>query len=189
MLSNKIDDLCGQCKPIKKSLMFKKRLYYANINSKNNYILFPFLFLSFPSKSDIRKLSYKIKKKILVSGLGYIQLKIHEIDASPILQLTCLRDIPTAGWFGFKGTRLATDKETHCNREYLVKWKNLFKCEKNMELGKPLILSMDIEVNSTNPNAMPKAIKPGDKIFQISCVLGRQGDKECKKYLLSLGNP
>ena len=58
MLSNKIDDLCGKCKPIKKSLMFKKKLYYANINSKNNYILFPFLFLSFPSKSDILCLMY-----------------------------------------------------------------------------------------------------------------------------------
>ena len=52
-------------------------------------------------------------------------------------------------------------------------------------------MGFDIEVNSTNPSAMPKAEKVGDKIFQISCVLAIEGDKEDKyeKYLLTLGQP
>ena len=38
---------------------------------------------------------------------------------------------------------------------------------------------------------MPKAHKPHDKVFQISCVLGRQGSdsKDYTKILLSLGSP
>ena len=190
MLSQKIDSLCGRFKPINKSLMFKKKLYYANINSNKKHILYPFLFLSFVTKADIRKFSYKIKRQILVGGLGNISLKIHEIDASPILQLVCLRNIQTSGWFKFRGKKLVDeDKETYCSKEYLVRWKNLSKYDKELEMARPLILSMDIEVNSTNPNSMPKANKPGDKVFQISCIIARQGDKNYEKYLLTLGEP
>jgi DNA polymerase elongation subunit (family B) len=58
-------------------------------------------------------------------------------------------------------------------------------------VAKPLILGFDIEVNSTNPSAMPNANKPGDKSFQISCVLYRHGDneKDYDKHLLTLGDP
>jgi DNA polymerase elongation subunit (family B) len=50
-------------------------------------------------------------------------------------------------------------------------------------------MGFDIEVNSTNPSAMPKAEKPGDKIFQISCVLSRHGTNHMDKFLLTLGEP
>jgi DNA polymerase elongation subunit (family B) len=52
-------------------------------------------------------------------------------------------------------------------------------------------MSFDIEVNSSNPNTMPNANRQGDKIFQISCVLGRNGDSpsDYDKYLLTLGEP
>jgi DNA polymerase elongation subunit (family B) len=58
-------------------------------------------------------------------------------------------------------------------------------------VASPLIMGFDIEVNSMNPSAMPKAEKPGDKVFQISCVLSRHGDdeKDMKKFLLTLGEP
>ena len=57
------------------------------------------------------------------------------------------------------------------------------------DVPQPLICSMDIEVNSTNPNKMPDSDNPGDKIFQISCVLRREGSKSFKKFLLTLGKP
>jgi DNA polymerase elongation subunit (family B) len=49
-------------------------------------------------------------------------------------------------------------------------------------------MSFDIEVNSSNPNVFPDASKPDDKVFQISCVFGRNGDPEEKfdKYILTL---
>ena len=79
------------------------------------------------------------------------------------------------------------DQVTLCDLEFKVNGNILiqviFKLFLNQNNG------FDIEVNSTNPSAMPKAIKPGDKIFQISCVFYRYGDTEKNyiKYLLSLG--
>ena len=196
MLGKKIDEICGKYKPIKKILTMKKKLYFANMykNTKNDtydYKLYPYLMLSFCTKKDIKNFTWKIKKQFIVAGLGRIKLRIHEQDANPILQLTCVRDIPTAGWIHYaaKKPKNGYEKETKCDYEYKVKWKNLLKVE-NMDLvPKPLVMGFDIEVNSTNPNKMPDVRKPGDKVFQISCVLSRYGDKkeEYLKYLLTLG--
>ena len=187
MLCNKLDKMLLENKPIKKSLIYKHRLYGANIDEKERKKVFPYLFMAFSTKKDIKRLSYRIRGKINVIGLGYIKLKMHEQSASPILQLTCLRDIQLAGWTEFVGKRITGENMiTSCDKEYKVKWKNT-KPVKSDLVTNPLILGFDIEVNSTNPSAMPKAEKPGDKVFQISCILYR--NEGYKKYLLSLGNP
>jgi DNA polymerase elongation subunit (family B) len=191
LVCNKIDSLLGDKRPLVKSLIYKKRLYYAHIDRNKNRKTFPYLFLSFSNQSDIRNMSYKIRKPINILGVGNIVLKMHEQDASPILQFTSYREISTAGWINFSGKRIENDeKRTRCDKEYKVKWKNV--SPNNMStVGAPLIMGFDIEVNSTNPSAMPKAEKPGDKIFQISCVLFRHGDSEEKmdKHILTLGEP
>lgn len=195
MLVKKIDEICGKYKPLKKTLKLKKKLYFANMTkNKDNeykYKLFPYLMLSFSTANDRKNFIWKVKRKILVPGLGYIKLKIHEQDASPILQLTCVKDIPTAGWIYFAGKKVEKDnKETYCEKEYIVKWKNLAKYSSDI-IPKPLIMGFDIEVYSGNPNKMPDVKKPGDKIFQICCILSRYGDDVCEyqKYLLTLGDP
>ena len=191
MICNKLDNLLGDKKPLVKRLMYKKRLYYAHINPNGKRKTFPYLFLSFSHHSDIRNMSYKIRKPINVIGVGIIKLKMHEQDASPILQFTSYRDISTAGWCDFAGKKVHPDEQkTLCDHEYKVKWKN-FKPNKKNTVASPLIMGFDIEVNSTNPSAMPKAEKPGDKVFQVSCVLFRHGDdeKNMEKYLLTLGEP
>jgi DNA polymerase elongation subunit (family B) len=193
LVGDKIDKILGNKKPIKKALMYKKRLYgaYIDIETKNR-IKFPYLFCSFSHKNDIKTLSFKLRNTVHVIGLGSLQLKMHESDADPILQLTCCRNIPTSGWIKFYGKEIVneTEKLTLCDHEYKVKWKNLHPYESSIA-PKPKIMGFDIEVNSTNPSAMPKAEKPGDKIFQISCVISREGDSEDKyeNYLLTLGNP
>jgi len=104
MICNKLDTLLGNKKPLVKRLMYKKRLYYAHINPNGKRKTFPYLFLSFSHHSDIRNMSYKIRRNnylINVIGVGIIKLKIHEQDASPILQFTSYRDISTAGWCDF----------------------------------------------------------------------------------------
>lgn len=191
MLGRKIDEMLGEFKPINKYLMFKQRLYYANIDKNGNRKKFPYLMCSFSTKDDIKKLSYKINRPLRVLSLGYIKVKMHEQDASPILQFTSLRNIPTAGWVEFNGKPVAQhEKVTICDEEYRVQWKNTRPINSNAVV-KPLILNFDIEVNSTNPSAMPKASNPGDKIFQISCVLSRDGQSatEYKTFLLTLGDP
>ena len=69
-----------------------------------------------------------------------------------------------------------------------MSWKDIFPVKKEKNVIDPLVLSFDIEVNSSNPSQMPKAHKPEDKIFQISCIL-RRGTQKHKNYLLTLGNP
>ena len=106
LLSTKLDDMLGHQKPLKKTLVHKKRLYYAS-EEKNK--LYPYLCCSFSSRNDIRMLSFKIKRTIAVPGIGYIKIKMHEDNANTVLQLTCARNIPTAGWVTFKGDRVQTD--------------------------------------------------------------------------------
>jgi len=191
-LSNQIDKMLGEHKPIKKSLMMKHRLYYAHLNKDGTRKLFPYLFCCFSSKNDISMLTYRLKRPLNVPNVGNgLVLKVHESDADPILQLTTFKDIPTAGWINFAGKKVeSTDKVTLCDLEYKVSWRNLARMDKQT-LANPKIMGFDIEVNSSNPSAMPKAENPGDKIFQISCVFSREGDeeKDYKKYLLSLGKP
>ena len=191
LLSNYLDGQMKYQKPIKKCLMYKKRLYYAHKDEKFNDIQFPYLFLTFAKQSEIKALSYLIRKNIYIPGLGSLKLKIHESDANPILQLTCIRDIPTAGWIQFKGKKVEEDdKESLCDNEYNVPYKSISKFESDSTV-RPLLMGMDIEVNSSNPNVMPDPKKPLDKVFQISCVFGRQGSDEStyEKYILSLGKP
>ena len=193
MVSNKIDEIAGFQKPLKKILVYKKKLYGAHLDiDTGKRKQFPYLLCTFSSKNDIKSLGFKIRKPFNICGLGRVFLKMHESDADPILQLTCCRNIPTAGWIKFHG-KLVTDfqKLTLCDYEYKVKWKHLFPDEKCNLVPRPLIMGFDIEVNSTNPTRMPKAEVPGDKVFQVSCVLARDGDSpdDYEKYILTLGDP
>lgn len=189
LLGNKIDSLLGDRKPLVKRLMYRKKLYYAHLTSNKKRKVFPYLFLSFSHQSDIRNMSYKIRRPINIIGIDTINVKMHEQDASPILQFTSYRNISTAGWIDFVGKQIDKSEQlTLCDYEFKVKWKNVSP-NKSSTVASPLIMGFDIEVNSTNPSAMPKAEKPGDKIFQISCVLYRHGGNNIDKFLHTLGEP
>ena len=186
-LGDRLDDMLKEHKPIKKKLQFKHKLYGAEIDKDGNKKVFPYLLCSFSNKTDYKNLFYILKKPIYILGVGQIKLKMHEQDASEILQLVSCRDIPTAGWIKFKGKEIiGEEKLTICDKEYVVGYQHLNKFDKNI-LACPKIMGFDIEVNSTNPSAMPQASKPGDKIFQISCVFSREGESEYDNYLLTLG--
>lgn len=186
ILGDKIDEMLE--KPcLKKKLLFKHKLYGAQLDNDYNKKVFPYLLCSFSNKNDYKKLMFILRKPLYVPGIGQIQLKMHEQDASEILQLFSVRDIPTAGWIKFKGINIKdSEKITLCDREYTVSYKSLFKFDKN-ELAKPKIMSFDIEVNSSNVSAMPNPEKPDDKVFQISCVFYRQSLNDYNTYILTLG--
>ena len=192
ILGDKLDSLLGRQKPVKKALTWKKKLYGAHIDpDTGERRLFPYLFCSFYNIKDLTLLSFRLKGAVHVVGLGSLKLKIHESDANPILQLTCCRKLPTAGWVKFQGRRIREEEmDTLCDYEYQVKCKHLqpFECD---VVPKPKIMGFDIEVNSSNPSMMPQAPKKDDKVFQISCVMAREGDNpdDYEKYLLTLGDP
>ena len=188
---DKIDQLLGEHKPIKVDFRLKHRLYFAHLNPDGSRKVFPYIYCEFSSKNDVQVLYYRLKRPLSISGIGPLTLKIHESDADPILQLTVTRDISTAGWIEFVGKKVPKeDQVSLCDLEYKVSSKMLKKYDKEL-LAKPKIMGFDIEVNSCNPSAMPKAENPGDKIFQISCVFAREGEppEKYKPYLLSLGQP
>lgn len=190
LVGNKISEMLEQ-KPASMKFIMKKKLYGAYFDENKKRKLFPYLFCNFYNKHDIKKLYYMTKKPIPVVGLGAIVLKVHESDADPILQFTCCSKIPTAGWIKYGGKQVSDeDSITLCDHEIKVSWKNVMPFDKD-NVPRPKIMGFDIEVNSTNPTAMPKAEKPGDKVFQISCVLARDGDNpdDYEKYLLTLGEP
>lgn len=189
LVINKIDEILKDHKPITRQLMFKKRLYYASMNSKQQKKEFPYIFCCFSHTEDIKQLNYKTRRPLNIPRIGIVNIRIHEHNASPILQLTSLRKIPTAGWINFVGRRVKPeDKISHCTHEYTVSWKNL-EDKKSDTVARPLCMSFDLEVNSSIPSSMPKAVRPDDKIFQISCVFNRQNAKEetYDKVLLTLG--
>jgi DNA polymerase elongation subunit (family B) len=191
MVVNKLNEILKQQRPLSCVLQWKYKLYGAYLDNYGNRKKFPYLFCSFSNRGDIKSLSYKLKNNHHIIGLGSLKFKIHESDADPILQFTCCRKIPTAGWIEYHGKEVSeSEKLTLCDYEYKVKWKHVSPIERN-DVAKPKIMGFDIEVNSTNPSAMPQSHKVGDKVFQISCVLARDGDSpdNYEKYLLTLGQP
>lgn len=188
---NKINEIMGKFKPIQSKLVTKRKLYYSYLDDQGNHKNFPYIQLSFSNKSDINILSSKIRDGLSVPGIGVLRLKMHEQKASPILQLVCVQNIPTSGWIGFKGVLVPDDhRMTSCDQEYTVRYKNLIPIVSD-EVVSPLVMSYDIEVYSSNPDKMPSEHNPRDKVFQMSCVFFRVGDKEDKyeRYLYSLGEP
>ena len=191
LVVNKINELLGKQRPLENRLVWKYKLYGAYLDDSGNRKKFPYLFCNFSNRGDIKSLTYKLKNNQHIVGMGSLKFKVHESDADPVLQFTCCRKIPTAGWVKFHGNEVhSTEKLTLCDHEYMVKWKHVSPYQRD-GVAKPKIMGFDIEVNSTNPSAMPKADKIGDKIFQISCVLARDGDNpnDYEKYLLTLGQP
>ena len=195
---SKIDNVCGKFKPLNIEVLLREKLYYANVQKRKSsykYKKYPFLKCSMSHTYDIRKLKYSMchKDGVNISGLGKLKFNVHEDMASPVLQFICTQDLPTCGWIRFSGKKIDKgEKETLCKGEYSVSYKNFMKVEEDFPVPKPIVLSFDIEVNSTKISTMPKATRPGDKIFQISCILSRQGvsdESKYKKTLLTLGNP
>ena len=191
LIGNKIDEMLGDKRPVQKALMYRAKLYGAHLNKDFTRKEFPYLFCSFSSRGDIKTLGYKLKQPLNVPGLGAIRLKIHESDADPILQLVCCRNIPTAGWIKFSGKLVEKGSQlTLCDYEYCCGYKTLYPIDSDV-LPSPKVMGFDIEVNSTNPNTMPNTDRPGDKVFQISCVTGYldQPIEQYKEYIITLGDP
>jgi len=172
----------------------KKKLYFAkkDKNEKGDYIdkMYPFLKCYFKTNTLIRQFVYKIKNPVYMGHIGKIQLKSHEMEANPILQFMCMKNISPASWFIFKGQKIVKedDKESLCDNEYKSSFTDFEPVKQLKAPARPYIMSFDIEVNSTNPNVAPRFSEPGDKIFQISCVFGYNGDPEEKfeKFILTL---
>lgn len=198
LLGDKIDTMIldPRFKPVCKTLTNKYRLYRGDmvrVNGVYERRKYPYMKCTFPSSCSIKYFEHILKKPIYMPRIGNITLNMHEQNASSLLQMFSEQNIPTAGWLSFKGRHVGPEEKiTLADHEYDVEYKNLTAAPASMDdvLASPKIMSFDLEVNSSNPNAMPNASKLGDKIFQISCIIKRAGDNASQiDYLLSLGKP
>jgi len=193
-LKNKLAELMKDKSPTSSKFESKRKLYGAHMeDDRVTHKEFPFLKCAFKAKRYIFFLQSALRKSLHVEGLGHLNIRTHEQDADPILQLCCARNIPTAGWIDFRGYRVPEehfDRITSCDVEFRARWQKLEPYSQDT-VPRPLIMGFDIEVNSSNPARMPSASHPGDCIFQISCVVHREGDptEKFQKYLLTLGEP
>jgi DNA polymerase elongation subunit (family B) len=197
-LGTKLDSLItsSRQRPIKKVLRNKYKLYGANMHIvKGEYTrkVFPYLKCSFSSMFHIRNLERLLNRPVTIPGIGSIKFRVHEQNTNPILQMFSTRQIPTAGWISFVGNPIdESDKITLAKYEYKVNYESLNTYTSvNDTFVKPKTMSFDIEVNSSDPTAMPQSMRIGDKIFQISCIIKNIGDPDNMRrdYLLTLGDP
>lgn len=167
----------------------KKKLYYNHKRNENGEwvdTLFPFLYVSFDKKNSIYGFEKDMRYSYFVECIQRkVKVKIHENNASPVLQYVCQQDLPTANWIEFKGKRIPKDAQySSCDYEYRCNASNLNRLKDYNVVPNACIMAYDIEANSTNPDKMPNSKLSGDKIFQISCCIGRVGDKEPRKNIL-----
>jgi len=168
------------CTGVKDYKQLKKRSLYDG--SKE----FDYFYVRCASKSAIAKLMWRLRNKTDLTE----DVKCFEHQASPILQLTSLLDVPPIGWIRFNRTRLVADvcRETNCDEEYVVRWRDLRPDDPTVtrRVFTPKMMAFDIEVNSEIVSAFPSN-KPDDTIFLISCVVRECGDDDAyRKILLTL---
>ena len=178
----------------------RKGLFYADKAPR------AFLKIVCATSAVARNIGFKLRAgPVDVMGRKH-QLKVHEGDASALLQLCCYNDIPTVGWWDVEGSTVSEDDQlTMCDVEVKVRTRNggaahnskssatgvrvLPKIARGKNEPPPdvLVMCFDIETNSSNPSAMPKATNPHDAVFQISCVFSGKGRSE--SVLMTLGKP
>lgn len=145
-------------------LCMRQHLYYLSDKK------FPFLKCNFVTLKQLNAFVACLRYPIFVPGTGRHALRVHEDLATPVLQLISAQNLKMAGWLGFKGKLQAPEYQiTSCSKEYIVDYADLVDMPNTRHMVVPKVLSFDLEVNSQNDNCMP-CNKPGDKIFQISCV-------------------
>ena len=189
-LLKKIKEACDGV--IDGKMVRKKKLFFNHKMKGSDGVWedekFPYLFLTLKNKRMSHLLEKILRGGISIFGTK-MRPKMHEHNATAILQLVCNRKIKTAGWIRVSGDELdEDDKSTTADYEYCINHKDITPLNDNF-VPNPIVMGFDIEVNSTNPDRMPQSDVPGDKVFQISASVARLGSDDKKDYLITLGTP
>lgn len=152
----------------------KKKLYFDKSCAKVFRVLFPSM--------EARKSAYYRLKKKRESSSYYRWIKIHDYEASPLLQFLCRYNLPSCGWVDCTHIleKIENDKYTRYSTEYSVYAKHVKPVLNMEEYGIPFMrcLSFDIETYSSNELRMPNYGLASDCIFQIGVTVL----KSPKKY-------
>ena len=156
------------------SMDFLQRKRYYGFE---NNLIRKFIKISFKNAKAMNNLRYQIEKNkySFVKGL-------YESHIDPILRLTHLRDILTAGW-----VRVSKFSDEYLDEGYFTTdWKNITNHEENNNsVAEFTVLYFDIEACSED-GSFPNALKPRDRVTQI-CAILKNGNNNQLKYLFNLG--
>ena len=154
----------------------QRKRYYSFENNK----LRKFLKLSFWNHRGFRSVNYRLKEPITVGGVSRV-FPVYESNIDPVLRLTHLQDILTAGWVKIEKYSISESEEFKCS------WKSIFNYpEAGHSISDIRVMYFDIEACSED-GSFPNAMKPRDRVTQICCIYKDTLSGTSKKYLFNLG--
>jgi len=197
-----------------KDYMKMEKLYFAQLDSNQDYKKFPTVKCVFPNKhkrnvfiETIKRTQLGIKKPKYVKGkpdeYNEYRKKLYNHDIrstkifgltvnvyqekNPKLEFLSENDLPTVGWVKIINYVECKTYLSDCQLNYKISKKgDIWQTKNKNNYMLPSIMSVDIEVYSSNPHKMPDAETNEDEIFQISCVHYKDG--KFTNYLLSKGS-
>ena len=135
----------------------------------------------------LRTKSIQVRKQLYYKLKDNKRFRIHEYEASPLLQFLCKYRIPSCGWVEITNiSRKKVGKRTDSSIEYRCNVLEIQAVKNPEEYGVPEMrcLSFDLETYSSNELKLPDPTLESDVIFQIGMTTTIK-QKE-KNILLSL---
>lgn len=156
---------------------FQKKLYFDHGEK-----LFKVYHVYFNSIEERKKCYYSLGR------LKNTSFKIHEYEASPLLQFLCKMNLPSSGWITVKKMNEKKNTYTRYSQEFSTSCTDIIACSEKeiQDLGMPSFtkFSFDFETYSHDEMKHPDATHEKDVIFQIGCSFSE--DKKEENLLLTL---
>lgn len=158
------------------NFQMKEKLYFDHGGKK--FKIFP---IYFDSIKD-RKISYYILRK----KKEYLSFKVHDFEASPLLQFLSKYNLPSCGWIRVRSISLEKKNTyTRYSKEYIVDTSHLESLTDDTDIPKMKCLSFDLETYSSDETRHPDFKKDKDEIFQIGVSI-HQNEKKERNFLFTL---
>lgn len=110
-----------------------------------------------------------------------------EATVSPVWKFQTEKDFSYCEWLQANKYKAVDNQKSTCMNEYFVSPSSI---EKGPDLGVPMpsVMSVDMEMNATNRNAMPKHFEPDDVIFCVGITFKKGKTLEKHAIVLEKAN-
>jgi DNA polymerase delta subunit 1 len=183
---NSLKTILGPYSPFNYLLKYSETIYYYQKEKKH-----PMLQLAFSSLKNLNKTAEILAVPHHFNDWGFLELVILEDKIPHLRKFLTMANIQITGWFELPN-KLAVEKLSTLEHEYVVSWKDIRPIEQNVSAGwvvHPKIISLDIETYCERKNSFPDKNAPANVVFIISVVYQKLGLPESrKKYCLVQGN-
>ena len=147
----------------------KQKLYFDY--GKELFKIYPIYFESIKS----RKMNYYILQKVKQK----LPFKIHDHEASPLLQFLCKYKLPSCGWIKINSINsIIKNTFTRYSKEYSLDCTSLEDLPEENTIPEMTCLSFDLETYSSDETKHPDFLKKEDEIFQIGVSISKKDVKE-----------